>query len=107
MAARASPLAPSPLDGRGHGRYHRRTRLFLTMHVARRLAERGLDRAWVERVALQPEWVEPDPLPDVVRCFGPVPEAGGRVPRVAVADRQGLRHVLSDHFDRGAARRRP
>jgi hypothetical protein len=82
-------------------------RLFLTMHVARRLAERGLDRAWVERVALQPAWVEPDPLPGVARHFGPVPEAGGRVLRVAVADRQGLRHVLSAHFDRGAARRRP
>jgi hypothetical protein len=72
-------------------------RLFLAMHAARRLAERGLDRAWVE----------PDPLPGVARHFGTAPEAGGRVLRVAVVDRQGLRHVLSAHFDRGAGCRRP
>jgi hypothetical protein len=64
-----------------------------------------LDTAWVERIARKPAWVEPDPMAGTTRLFGEVPEAGGRILRLAVVDRRGVRYVLSAHFDRRARRR--
>ena len=79
-------------------------KLVMTRHALDRITEHRLDRAWVERVAMSPEWTRPDPRPGVVRHFGAVPELGGRVLRVAVADTDGERRVLSAHLDRGARR---
>jgi Domain of unknown function (DUF4258) len=76
-------------------------------HALGQIADRRLDLAWVERVAFQPDWSEPDPQPGVTRHYGTVPEFGGRVLRVVVADRGDERHILTVHFDRGARRRRP
>ena len=81
-------------------------RLVLRRHALDQITERGLDPAWVERVAQHPDWSEPDPQPGVARHYGSVPEFGGRVLRVVVADRGDERHILTVHFDRGAARRR-
>jgi hypothetical protein len=64
-----------------------------------------LDTASVERIARDPAWVEPDPTAGTLRLFGEVPEAGGRILRLAVVDRRGARYVPSAHFDRGARRR--
>ena len=64
------------------------------------MAERGLSQSWVERVAAAPEWTEPDPRVGVVRAFGRIAEAGGRVLRVAIVERGGTRVVLSAMFDR-------
>jgi Domain of unknown function (DUF4258) len=76
-------------------------------HALDQIGDRRLDPAWVERVALSPDWSEPDPQPGVTRHYGAVPEFGGRVLRVVAADRGDERHVLTVHFDRGARRRRP
>ena len=80
-------------------------RLRFTAHAELRIRQRGLAHAWVERVAGSPEWTEPDPRPGVVRGFGRIAEAGGRVLRVAYIDRDGVRHVLSASFDRRQTRR--
>lgn len=76
----------------------------LTRHALDRIAEHKLDRAWVERVAMRPEWTRPDPRPNVVRHFGTIAELGGRVLRVAIVEIDGERRVLSAHVDRGARR---
>lgn len=55
-------------------------------------------------MALRPDWTEPDPRPGITRLFGVVPEHGGRILRVVVADRGGERHVLTAHLDRRARR---
>ncbi len=79
--------------------------LRFTAHAELRIRQRGLARAWVERVTGSPEWTEPDPRPGVVRGFGRVAEAGGRVLRVAYIDWSGVRHILSASFDRRQTRR--
>jgi Domain of unknown function (DUF4258) len=82
-------------------------RLVVRRHALEQMAERGIEPVWTERVALDPDWTEGDPQPGVARHFGAVPEFGGRILRVVVADRGAERHVLTVHFDRNARRRRP
>jgi hypothetical protein len=82
-------------------------KLIITAHALDEIAKRRLDLAWVERVALCPEWIEPDPQAGVIRHFGTIAEFGGRILRVPVADRGANRHVLSAFFDRTARRRSP
>jgi hypothetical protein len=75
-------------------------RLVLTKHLSIRLAERKVPLAWIERVAASPDWTEPDPRdPEVTWAFGRIREAGGKVLRVAYADRFDSRYILSGHFD--------
>jgi Domain of unknown function (DUF4258) len=77
-----------------------------TRHAERELGRRQISRAWVERTARQPLWVEPDPdEPDVQRRFAVVPEFGGRVLRVAVRETTTRLIVVTAVFDRGARRR--
>jgi len=81
--------------------------LVLTKHLLIRLAERNIPLAWVERVAVSPDWTETEPRsPEVTRAFGRIKEAGGKVLRVAYADRPDGRYVLSSHFDARPTRRR-
>jgi hypothetical protein len=79
-------------------------KLVMRKHALDQIADRKLDRAWVERVALRPEWTQPDDKPGVMRHYGAIPEFGYRVLRVVVVDRGLERHVLTAHFDRGASR---
>lgn len=52
-------------------------------HALDMLAERSIDRAWIERTVLVPETTEPDPKhPERTRAFRAVPERDGRVLRV-------------------------
>jgi hypothetical protein len=76
-------------------------------HALEQMAERGIELAWAERVALRPDWTEPDPQSGVTRHFGAIPEFGGRVLRVVVTDVGDERRVLTAHFDRNARRRSP
>jgi hypothetical protein len=81
--------------------------LVLTRHLLIRLAERQISLIWIERVAGSPDWTEPDPRdPEVTRAFGRIKEAGGRILRVADADRPDGRYVLTGHFDEKQTRRR-
>jgi hypothetical protein len=53
-----------------------------TKHALTMLAERGIERAWVERTILEPASIEPDPKPPAMRAFRAVPERDSRVLRV-------------------------
>jgi hypothetical protein len=62
-------------------------RLHLTGHVIDELSERGVERQWVERVATEPEWIEPSRARAGVDLrFGRIEEAGGKVLRVTTID---------------------
>ena len=78
-------------------------RLHLTRHVLDEIDQRRLKRAWVERVAMQPDWTEPSRWRAGVELrFGRVDEAGGRMLRVTTIDEQGVRVVITAHVDRKA-----
>ena len=77
----------------------------LTRHaLIDRIQFYGLEIAWVERIARDPEWTEPDPQQGVERRFGHVAEFGGRVLRVACVEEEDHIRVLSVHPDRNARR---
>ncbi|MGH6945203.1 MAG: hypothetical protein ACREH6_13405 [Geminicoccaceae bacterium] len=82
----------------------------LTRHVLDEIAQRGLERTWVERVAVNPEWSDLSRRRSgVVLRFGRIAEARHKVLRVTTIDEGGVRIVLTAHFDRKAtrARRKP
>ena len=80
-------------------------RLHLTGHVIGALGERGLERQRVERVAMDPEWIEPSRgRAGVDLGFGRIAAAGGKVLRVTTVDEGGVRVVIAAHVDRTAAR---
>ena len=79
--------------------------LRLTGHVIDALGERGLERQWVERVAADRDWIEPSRgRAGVDLRFGRIAEAGGKVLRVTTVDEDGVRVVITAHFDRKATR---
>ena len=77
--------------------------LHLTRHLVDGLRERGLERGWVERVAQDPDWIEPSRA-EVQLRFGRIDEAGGKILRVTTIDEAGVRVVITAHFDRKATR---
>lgn len=80
-------------------------RLHLTRHLMAGLSERGLERAWVERVATAADWLEPSrSRAGVILRFDRIDEAGGKVLRVTTIDESGVRVVVTAHFDREATR---
>ena len=57
----------------------------------------------MERVATDPEWIEPSRgRAGVDLRFGRIAEAGGKVLRVTTVDEGGVRVVITAHFDRKA-----
>lgn len=76
-----------------------------TRHAIDMLAERGLEKAWVERTILQPETTEPDPNhPDRQRAFRGLPERDGRVLRVVYTATGSTYRVITLFLDRGRKR---
>ena len=77
-------------------------------HGRLRLAERGFDPVWIERLLDQPDWTVPDPsFPDRVRVFGLVPKLG-QILRVVIERAQGGGWEIVTIFpDRHAWKRRP
>ena len=80
--------------------------LRFTDHAEVRMARRGLQRAWIETAALEPDWREPEPNdPDVERRFRRIDEAGGRILRVACVETEAEIRVITAMFDRNAEAR--
>lgn len=77
-------------------------RFEFTAHAIAMMAERAIERVWVERTVLAPDQAEPDPShPDTVRAFRAVPERDGRVLRV-VYRRAGTHfRIITTFLDRG------
>lgn len=75
-------------------------------HALDTLAERAIERAWVECTLLSPESVEPDPIhPDRMRAFRALPERDGRVLRVVYVPIPGGARVVTMFLDRGRRRK--
>jgi hypothetical protein len=78
-------------------------KLRLTAHAEFAAAERGIEAAWIERAAREPDWTSPDPQhPEVERRFRAIPEFGNRVLRAACVENATEIRVLTVFFDRGA-----
>ena len=75
-----------------------------THHAEEAIAERGIDRAWIEATLAQPDRTEPDPRPGVTRSYRAVPQFSGRVRRVVHRTAGDDLVVITVHFDRGAGR---
>lgn len=77
-----------------------------TKHATERLAERRIEKAWIERVANNPDWVETDPKnAKVQRAYGKIDEAGGMILRVVYTDVRDGRLIITEFFDDAATRR--
>ncbi|MBI2714924.1 MAG: DUF4258 domain-containing protein [Rhizobiales bacterium] len=76
-------------------------RLIFTRHAELMLAERGIERAWVERTVNEPETIESDPVrDDIYRAFRAIPERNGRVLRVVYATSGEQIRIITAFFDR-------
>ncbi|HEV2561508.1 MAG TPA: DUF4258 domain-containing protein [Rhizomicrobium sp.] len=76
-----------------------------TAHAEAMLRERGIERAWVERVLTSPEWHEPDPNdPALKRAFGAISEAGGKILRVVYTASDTENRIVTVFFDARAKR---
>lgn len=80
-------------------------RLVLTLHAEAKLHERGILFPWVERVARDPAWTEPEPYePSMQRRSGTVEDFGGRMLRVVCVETADTIRVIMATFDRRARR---
>ncbi len=80
--------------------------LVLTLHALDAAQEREIDRDWIERTALEPEWTAPDPRRHgVEQRFRSIPENGGRILRVACFETSAELRILTAFFGRDARRR--
>ena len=80
-----------------------RKQLIFTRHAADAIAERSLEREWIERAVYAPEWEATDPRqPDAVRRFRAIEEHGERVLRVVCLETATEIRILTAFFDRGA-----
>jgi hypothetical protein len=76
-----------------------------SQHARDQLLERNLERDWVERTLLEPEFIREDPRKDGTRrAFRQIPEAGGRWLRVVYSERDEGRFIVTVFLDRGAER---
>ena len=76
-------------------------------HAIETLADRGIDRLWVERTVTAPDSLEPDPKhTDRLRAYRALPERDGRVLRVVYVPMADGAHIVTMFLDR-SRRRRP
>jgi hypothetical protein len=81
--------------------------LAISFHAAESLEERAIAMAWVERVVLAPQWLEPDrDDPELLHALGRIPEHGDRVLRVIYNDTVRPRRLVTAYFDRTQRHRR-
>ena len=75
-----------------------------TRHAEEMLAERNIERAWVERTIRDPEEVVDDERPGAVRAYRAIPERDGRVLRVVYSKSSDEIRVITAFFDRAKRR---
>jgi hypothetical protein len=74
----------------------------LTEHAATVIAEREIERAWVERVMTAPERTVPDRSdPALIHALGRIPERENRVLRVVYNASVSPARIVTCYFDRG------
>ena len=78
--------------------------IVLSQHTEKRIAERGLARAWIEATIGTPDWTVPDPLNGLTRSYRAIVEFGGPVLRVVHRPAGKDIVVVTDFFDRSARR---
>ncbi|TXM67614.1 DUF4258 domain-containing protein [Methylobacterium sp. WL103] len=70
-------------------------------HALDNLADRALERMWIERTVTEPEVAEPDPKhPERIRAYRSVPERDGRILRVVYVPTEGGVRITTDFLDR-------
>jgi hypothetical protein len=79
-------------------------KLHFTVHAENMLAERNIDRHWVEAALVEPDWTEPDLNPDRKRAFRAIAQAGGKILRVVFTENSGEFRIVTAFFDRNAKR---
>lgn len=80
-------------------------RLIFTRHAESMLAERSIDRSWVEQTVRKPEVVEPDPSrSNTFRAFRAIPERNDRVLRVVYTATDSELRIITAFFDRARHR---
>jgi hypothetical protein len=76
-------------------------RIDFSRHGEDMLAERKIERAWVESTVTSPESVEADPKrPEVYRAYRRIPEHGGRYLRVVYTLNGDRVKIITAFFDR-------
>ena len=77
-------------------------------HASERLVERHIRRAWVIHVLRMPDWTEPDKQKaSVHQAYGRIDDAHGQILRVVYTEVGDRELVITEFFDRAAARRAP
>lgn len=72
-----------------------------TAHALLVMAERGIEKRWVEQVLENPRHTLKDRVdPDLLHAVAPVPEFGGRVLRVVYNHTVEPRRIVTAFFDR-------
>lgn len=79
-------------------------RIIFTRHAETMLAERSIERVWVERTILEPSEIEADTEHGSVRAYRTIPEYGGRVLRVVYSENEDEIRVITVFFDRAKRR---
>ncbi|MGN7293283.1 DUF4258 domain-containing protein [Rhizobium sp. SAFR-030] len=77
--------------------------LRFTTHCETVIAERQLDRAWVEETVRHPDWREDDPSgPPVERRFSIIPQRENRILRVVCLETATEIRIITAFLDRKA-----
>jgi uncharacterized DUF497 family protein len=75
----------------------------LTVHAQTVAAQRGIDQAWIEAAAREPEWTEPDQVTEGgERRFRSIAQHGGRILRVVCVESNTEIRIVTVFFDRKA-----
>jgi hypothetical protein len=73
----------------------------LSDHAARRIAERNIERRWIEMTLDEPDRQEPDPIdPSAKHAFKQIAEMDDRVLRVVYNTTATPVRIISAYFDR-------
>jgi hypothetical protein len=75
----------------------------LSLHARYVAQQRGIQNAWIEATALQPDWVAPDPS-GAERRFRAIVERDHRILRIVCTETDTEVRVITAFLDRNARR---